>query len=170
MGATYLCYHLKVLGVDVTGGMQEYWAVPSDRLLKLPDAVSDHDAALIEPLAVAKILKAEAVPPKDAGGWRTMVITLEGERDVLGSSESSAHTWIFPGAPPPWIAGQAALHQQPNHPRLFRWAHLLPHRIKACHRMAHLHLADGPEVCLGGNGFGCVRGKAQFRLRAVGPA
>src|SRR5688572_17642102 len=53
MGATYLCYQLKVLGVDVTGGMQEYWAVPAARLLKLPDSVSDHDAALIEPLAVA---------------------------------------------------------------------------------------------------------------------
>ena len=53
MGATYLCYDLKVLGVDVSGGMQEYWAVPADRLLKVPDAVSDDDAALIEPLAVA---------------------------------------------------------------------------------------------------------------------
>ena len=53
MGATYLCYRLKVLGVDVTGGMQEYWAVPAARLLKLPDSVSDHDAPLIEPLAVA---------------------------------------------------------------------------------------------------------------------
>ena len=53
MGATYLCYNLKVLGVDVTGGMQEYWAVPAERLLKLPDSVSDDDAALIEPLAVA---------------------------------------------------------------------------------------------------------------------
>ena len=53
MGATYLCYHLKVLGVDVTGGMQEFWAVPAARLLKLPDTVSDHDAPLIEPLAVA---------------------------------------------------------------------------------------------------------------------
>ena len=53
MGATYLCYQLKVLGVDITGGMQEYWAVPAARLLKLPDSVSDHDAPLIEPLAVA---------------------------------------------------------------------------------------------------------------------
>ena len=53
MGATYLCYQLKVLGVDVTGGMQEYWAVPAARLLKLPETVSDHDAPLIEPLAVA---------------------------------------------------------------------------------------------------------------------
>src|SRR5438067_8209591 len=26
--AAYLCYSLKVLGVDEPGGMQEYWAVP----------------------------------------------------------------------------------------------------------------------------------------------
>ncbi|MGH9370531.1 MAG: zinc-dependent alcohol dehydrogenase [Vicinamibacterales bacterium] len=53
MGATYLCHQLKVLGVDAPGGMQEYWAVPSDRLLKVPDAISDDHAPLIEPLAVA---------------------------------------------------------------------------------------------------------------------
>ena len=53
MGATYLCRSLQVLGVDAPGGMQEYWTVPADRLLKVPDAVGDEDAALIEPLAVA---------------------------------------------------------------------------------------------------------------------
>lgn len=53
MGATYLCRELKVLGVDAPGGMQEYWPVPCDRLLKIPDSITDNDAALIEPLAVA---------------------------------------------------------------------------------------------------------------------
>jgi (R,R)-butanediol dehydrogenase/meso-butanediol dehydrogenase/diacetyl reductase len=53
MGATYLCYDLKVLGVDVPGGMQEYWAVPVARLLAVPDTLADDHAALIEPLAVA---------------------------------------------------------------------------------------------------------------------
>ena len=52
-GATYLCHHLKVLGVDAAGGMQDYWAVPADRLLKLPDSIADDYAPLIEPLAVA---------------------------------------------------------------------------------------------------------------------
>ena len=52
-GAGYLCQHLKVLGVDAPGGMQEYWAVPADRLLKVPDSIADAEAALIEPLAVA---------------------------------------------------------------------------------------------------------------------
>lgn len=53
MGAGYLCYGLKVLGVDVPGGMQDYWAVPTAQLLKVPDSLSDDHAALIEPLAVA---------------------------------------------------------------------------------------------------------------------
>jgi len=53
MGANYLCYHLKVLGVDAPGGMQEFWAVPTHRLLKVPVSLKDDDAALIEPLAVA---------------------------------------------------------------------------------------------------------------------
>jgi (R,R)-butanediol dehydrogenase/meso-butanediol dehydrogenase/diacetyl reductase len=53
MGATYLCYNLKVLGVDAPGSMQEYWAVPVDRLLKVPESLSDEDAPLIEPLSVA---------------------------------------------------------------------------------------------------------------------
>ena len=53
MGAGYLCYGLKVLGVDVPGGMQDYWAVPTTSLLHVPDSLSDDHAALIEPLAVA---------------------------------------------------------------------------------------------------------------------
>ncbi|HEU5188592.1 MAG TPA: alcohol dehydrogenase catalytic domain-containing protein [Methylomirabilota bacterium] len=53
MGASYVCYNLKVRGVDVDGGMRELYPVPVDRLLKVPDALSDDHAALIEPLAVA---------------------------------------------------------------------------------------------------------------------
>ena len=53
MGATYLCYSLKVLGVDMPGGMQEYWAVPAARLLRVPASLGDDHAALIEPLAIA---------------------------------------------------------------------------------------------------------------------
>jgi len=53
MGAEYLCYSLKVLGVELPGGMQEYWAVPAARLLRVPDVLGDDQAALVEPLAVA---------------------------------------------------------------------------------------------------------------------
>jgi (R,R)-butanediol dehydrogenase / meso-butanediol dehydrogenase / diacetyl reductase len=53
MGADYLCYALKILGVDVPGGMREFYPVPVDRLIKVPAALSDDEAAVIEPLAVA---------------------------------------------------------------------------------------------------------------------
>ena len=53
MGAAYLCYRLRVLGVEDPGGMQEYWAVPTARLLRVPATLSDDEAAVIEPLAVA---------------------------------------------------------------------------------------------------------------------
>jgi 2-desacetyl-2-hydroxyethyl bacteriochlorophyllide A dehydrogenase len=53
MGGYYLCHNLKVLGVDLPGGMREYWNVPVARLLHVPDSLSDDHAALIEPLAVA---------------------------------------------------------------------------------------------------------------------
>jgi 2-desacetyl-2-hydroxyethyl bacteriochlorophyllide A dehydrogenase len=53
MGASYLCYGLKVLGVDLPGGMCEYWAVPVERLLHVPASLADDHAALTEPLAVA---------------------------------------------------------------------------------------------------------------------
>jgi threonine dehydrogenase-like Zn-dependent dehydrogenase len=53
MGARYLCYGLKILGVDVPGGMRELYPVPVDRLIKVPASLSDDEAAVIEPLAVA---------------------------------------------------------------------------------------------------------------------
>ena len=53
IGANYICYNLKVMGVDLPGGMQEYWPVPLDRLIKVPDSLPDDHAAVIEPLAVA---------------------------------------------------------------------------------------------------------------------
>jgi (R,R)-butanediol dehydrogenase / meso-butanediol dehydrogenase / diacetyl reductase len=53
MGAAYLCYRLRVLGVEDPGGLQEYWTVPTDRLLRVPATLSDDEAAVIEPLAVA---------------------------------------------------------------------------------------------------------------------
>ena len=53
MGATFLCYRLKVRGVDMPGGMQEYWPVPTERLIHVPPALTDDDAAVIEPLAIA---------------------------------------------------------------------------------------------------------------------
>jgi 2-desacetyl-2-hydroxyethyl bacteriochlorophyllide A dehydrogenase len=53
MGAYYVCYNLKVLGVDLPGGMCEYWTVPTARMLTVPASLPDDHAALIEPLAIA---------------------------------------------------------------------------------------------------------------------
>lgn len=53
MGAYYLCYQLKVMGVDLPGGMREYWAAPAKLMIKVPDSLNDDDAGLVEPLAVA---------------------------------------------------------------------------------------------------------------------
>jgi len=53
MGADYICYGLKVLGVDLPGGMREYWAAPTSRLIRVPDALGDDQAAMMEPLAIA---------------------------------------------------------------------------------------------------------------------
>jgi (R,R)-butanediol dehydrogenase / meso-butanediol dehydrogenase / diacetyl reductase len=67
IGASYLCYKLKVFGVDAPGGMCEYWSVPTDRLLKVPSSLSDDDAGLIEPLAVATHdVERAGVKPGDA--------------------------------------------------------------------------------------------------------
>jgi (R,R)-butanediol dehydrogenase/meso-butanediol dehydrogenase/diacetyl reductase len=67
IGASYLCYNLRVLGVDAPGGMCEYWSVPTDRLLKVPASLGDDDAGLIEPLAVATHdVERAGVKPGDA--------------------------------------------------------------------------------------------------------
>ena len=67
MGASYICYGLKVLGVDRPGGMQQYWAVSTGRLIGVPASLSDDHAALMEPLAIAvhDVRRAE-VKPGDA--------------------------------------------------------------------------------------------------------
>jgi 2-desacetyl-2-hydroxyethyl bacteriochlorophyllide A dehydrogenase len=53
MGAGHVCYGLKVRGVDLPGGMQEYWAVPAASVLTVPDGLGDDAAAMLEPLAIA---------------------------------------------------------------------------------------------------------------------
>src|SRR4029078_13459346 len=53
MGGYYLCYRLKIYGVELPGGMQDYWTVQATRMLHVPDSLADDQAAMIEPLAVA---------------------------------------------------------------------------------------------------------------------
>ena len=52
-GLSHVCQHLRFLGIDADGALAQFWAVPADRLHRVPDSVSDDHAALVEPLAVA---------------------------------------------------------------------------------------------------------------------
>jgi 2-desacetyl-2-hydroxyethyl bacteriochlorophyllide A dehydrogenase len=51
-GNPHVCQTLKLLGIDVDGGMAEYAYIDESVLFKVDDAVSNEVAALIEPLAV----------------------------------------------------------------------------------------------------------------------
>jgi 2-desacetyl-2-hydroxyethyl bacteriochlorophyllide A dehydrogenase len=50
-GLTNCCAHLKVFGVHINGGMQEYISVPANKLLH-GEGLSYEELALVEPLAI----------------------------------------------------------------------------------------------------------------------
>jgi 2-desacetyl-2-hydroxyethyl bacteriochlorophyllide A dehydrogenase len=52
-GNQHICQNLDFIGVDTPGALQQYWNVPADTLVRLPEGVSLRDAALVEPTAVA---------------------------------------------------------------------------------------------------------------------
>ncbi|MGN9908773.1 zinc-dependent alcohol dehydrogenase [Phytohabitans sp. LJ34] len=52
-GNSHVCHAMNFLGIDSPGAMQSIWNVPADLVLALPDALPLHDAALVEPVAVA---------------------------------------------------------------------------------------------------------------------
>ena len=52
-GNSHVCDTLGLYGIDTAGGMAEYVTVPLDKIVKLPDGVSDRLGAFIEPMAVA---------------------------------------------------------------------------------------------------------------------
>jgi len=49
----HACRNLCILGIDQDGALQQFWTVPEHRCHRVPDAIPDDQAALIEPLAVA---------------------------------------------------------------------------------------------------------------------
>ncbi len=51
-GMYHICESLKVMGFQTGGAAQEYFALPADKVLKLPDSMSVDEAAMIEPIAV----------------------------------------------------------------------------------------------------------------------
>jgi L-iditol 2-dehydrogenase len=52
-GMYHICDQLKVMGFQTSGAAQEYFPVPAEMVLKLPDSVSLDEAAMIEPVSVA---------------------------------------------------------------------------------------------------------------------
>ncbi len=52
-GYEHVCENLRLLGVETDGGFAEFVNVPLERIYAVPDSISDEEAALIEPLAVA---------------------------------------------------------------------------------------------------------------------
>ena len=51
-GHPHVCKTLKLIGIDVDGGIAEHAWIDEDVLFKVPDSMSDKIAALVEPLAV----------------------------------------------------------------------------------------------------------------------
>jgi 2-desacetyl-2-hydroxyethyl bacteriochlorophyllide A dehydrogenase len=51
-GRPHVCENLRLIGIDVPGGVAEQVAVPAERLVALPDGLELRRAALVEPLAV----------------------------------------------------------------------------------------------------------------------
>jgi (R,R)-butanediol dehydrogenase / meso-butanediol dehydrogenase / diacetyl reductase len=51
-GRSHICEQLRLIGIDVPGGVAEQVRVPESRLIALPDGVELHAAAFVEPLAV----------------------------------------------------------------------------------------------------------------------
>lgn len=52
-GQSHVCDDLKLVGIDIDGGMAEYVAVHENKLVALPEALSLKTGALAEPVAVA---------------------------------------------------------------------------------------------------------------------
>lgn len=52
MGTPHVCQTLKLIGIDIDGGIAEYVTCDESVLFKIPDQLSDKAASVIEPLAV----------------------------------------------------------------------------------------------------------------------
>lgn len=52
-GQSHVCVDLKLIGIDVAGGMADYVAVDFDKVIPLPETLSLQTGALAEPVAVA---------------------------------------------------------------------------------------------------------------------
>jgi 2-desacetyl-2-hydroxyethyl bacteriochlorophyllide A dehydrogenase len=53
-GNSHICENLNFVGIDSTGSLQEFWNVPAELVIPMPEGISLRDAALVEPIAVAR--------------------------------------------------------------------------------------------------------------------
>ncbi|MBE0685987.1 MAG: alcohol dehydrogenase catalytic domain-containing protein, partial [Anaerolineaceae bacterium] len=52
-GLYHICDHLKVMGFQTNGAAQEYFPIPAQMVLKIPESITIDQAAMIEPISVA---------------------------------------------------------------------------------------------------------------------
>jgi 2-desacetyl-2-hydroxyethyl bacteriochlorophyllide A dehydrogenase len=52
-GHSHICQNLVFVGIDSPGSLQQFWNVPADLLVRVPDGLGLQHAALAEPVAVA---------------------------------------------------------------------------------------------------------------------
>ncbi len=52
-GTRHLCIHTKGVGVNRPGAYAEYLSLPAENVFPLPDAISDNEAAILDPLGNA---------------------------------------------------------------------------------------------------------------------
>ena len=67
-GNQRICQNLDFIGIDSPGSLQQYWNVPVDVLVALPDSLALDRAALVEPTAVAvhDVRRANLLPGQKA--------------------------------------------------------------------------------------------------------
>lgn len=88
-GRTNLCSSYHTLGLHVDGGLAEYVNAPASTLMRVPDDVTDDEAALAQPLAVAMhAVRRSGVTPSDTcvvvgvGGIGAFIVSAARSRGV----------------------------------------------------------------------------------------
>lgn len=94
-GNGYVCETLRVVGIDRDGGFAQFLKVEPDKLIAIPDTITDEQAAVIEPLAVCvHAVENSKFRPGDTalvtgggpiGNLLAQVLRASGARDVVVS-------------------------------------------------------------------------------------
>ncbi len=74
IGKPNVCTTLAVLGVHADGGFSEYAVVPAKNAWKIPEAVADQYAVMIEPFTIAANVTGHGQPTKMIPFWFTVPV------------------------------------------------------------------------------------------------